>query len=70
MLDSDECPTGWVCFDTDLMRVSAAWTGDAVTAKSMAQSSYQHWWVKAKEGEDALPKPGGPVWLANGLYAG
>lgn len=60
----------WVCFDTDLLRVSAAWTGDPVTMKSMAQSSYQHWWVKAKEGESDLPKPGGPVWLANGLYAG
>ncbi|HEY1764337.1 MAG TPA: DUF6797 domain-containing protein [Opitutaceae bacterium] len=60
----------WVCFDTDLMRVSAAWTGDAVTPKSMAQSSYQHWWVKATEGEADLPKPGGPVWLANGIYPG
>src|SRR5579871_2355709 len=60
----------WVCFDTDLMRVAAAWTGDAVTPKSMAQSSYQHWWVKATEGEADLPKPGGPVWLANGIYPG
>jgi cytochrome c2 len=60
----------WACFDTDLMRLSAAWTGEAVTPKSMAQSSYQRWWIKATEGEAELPKPAGPVWLANGLYPG
>jgi mono/diheme cytochrome c family protein/DNA-binding beta-propeller fold protein YncE len=60
----------WVCFDTDLLRVSAAWTGGAVTAESMAQSSYLRWWHKSTEGEAHLPKPAGPVWLANGIYPG
>jgi hypothetical protein len=60
----------WACFDTDLMRVSAAWTGGAVTPESMAQSSYQRWWHKSMEGEEHLPRPAGPVWLANGIYPG
>jgi mono/diheme cytochrome c family protein len=60
----------WACFDTDLLRISAAWTGGAVTPKSMAQSSYQRWWIKSTEGEANLPKPAGPVWLANGVYPG
>jgi cytochrome c2 len=60
----------WACFDTDLLRISAAWTGEAVTAKSMAQISYQQWSQKSEEGQTDLPKPAGTVWLANGLYPG
>ncbi len=60
----------WACFDTDLMRISAAWTGGAVTPQSMAQTSYQRWWRKSTEGEGHLPSPVGPVWLANGVYPG
>jgi len=60
----------WACFDTDLLRVSAAWTGGAVTPESMAQASYQRWWRKSTEGEAHLPRPAGPVWLANGIYPG
>jgi mono/diheme cytochrome c family protein len=60
----------WACFDTDLMRISAAWTGGAVTPQSMAQTSYQRWWRKSDAGERHLPKPAGPVWLANGVYPG
>jgi hypothetical protein len=63
-------PSDWACFDTDLMRLSAAWTGGAVTPESMAQASYQKWWRKSTEGEDHLPMPAGPVWLANGVYPG
>ncbi len=60
----------WACFDTDLMRISAAWTGGAVTPQSMAQTSYQRWWRKSDSGEKHLPKAAGPVWLANGVYPG
>lgn len=63
-------PSAWACFDSDLLRVSAAWTGGAVTPESMAQASYQRWWRKSVDGEDHLPKPAGPVWLANGIYPG
>ena len=61
-----------VCFDPDLLRVSAAWTGEGVTPVSMAQISYQRWSDKSEvgEGDNALPRPVGKVWLANGIYPG
>src|SRR5438045_1087803 len=31
----------WACFDTDLLRISAIWTGQGVSAISMAQGSYR-----------------------------
>ena len=60
------------CFDTDLLRVSAVWTGEGVTPVSMAQISYYEWDNKSDvgEGENALPRPMGRVWLANGIYPG
>lgn len=60
----------WACFDTELLRISAAWTGGAVTPASMAQASYQLWSGKSRQGEDALPRPAGPVWWATGRYPG
>src|SRR5262245_20204975 len=32
----------WACFDTDLLRISAIWTGKGVTADSLAPLSYQN----------------------------
>jgi cytochrome c2 len=60
------------CFDLDLLRVSAVWTGEGVTPVSMAQISYQKWDDKSDvgEGDKALPRPIGHVWLANGIYPG
>ncbi len=60
----------WACFDTDLLRVSAIWSGDHVTAVSMAAGSYHNAGVKAPEGQGKLPGINGTTWLANGLYPG
>jgi hypothetical protein len=61
---------GWVCFDLDLLRVAAVWTGSGVTPVSMAQGSYHVAGRKAPEGQEALPEPVGTVWVANGIYPG
>lgn len=60
----------WACFDIDLLRVAAMWTGDAVTPVSMSQGSYHVSGLKAPAGQGKLPQPAGTVWLANGLYPG
>lgn len=60
----------WACFDTDLLRMSAIWTGQGVTPVSMAQGSYHIAGVKAPEGQENLPRPLGTTWLANGIYPG
>src|SRR3989442_5140879 len=60
----------WACFDTDLLRMSAMWTGKGVTPVSMAQGSYHVPGVKAQEGQEKLPQPVGTVWLVNGIYPG
>src|SRR5437867_1817521 len=39
----------WACFDTDLLRMSAIWTGKGVTPVSMAQGSYHVTGVKAQK---------------------
>ncbi len=59
----------WVCFDTDLLRVSAIWSGKEVTAEALAQLSYQ---VDRKTlgGQSKLPKPDGKIWMTNGVYPG
>src|SRR5437763_16461650 len=49
----NEC---WACFDPDLLRVSAIWTGHAVTAVSMSQISYRSPAAKATEGQKDLPR--------------
>ncbi|MSU37293.1 MAG: c-type cytochrome [Pedosphaera sp.] len=60
----------WACFDTDLLRMSALWTGQGVTPVSMSQCSYHVAGAKAPEGQEDLPKPLGTPWLANGIYPG
>lgn len=60
----------WACYDTDLLRVSAIWSGDHVTAVSMAAGSYHNAGDKAPEGQGKLPGINGTTWLANGLYPG
>ena len=60
----------WACFDTDLLRMSAIWTGKGVTSVSMAQASYHVAGAKAPEGQENLPRPLGTTWLANGIYPG
>ncbi len=60
----------WACFDIDLLRMSAIWTGPGVTPVSMAQGSYHVAGTKVPEGQEILPKPLGTPWLANGIYPG
>jgi cytochrome c2 len=60
----------WACFDTDLLRVSAIWTGQGVSPVSMAQGSYHRAGVKVPEGQGQLPQIAGTPWMANGIYPG
>ena len=60
----------WACFDTDLLRMSAVWTGQGVSAVSMSRISYHAYDTKAKEGEEILPQMTGAPWLVNGIYPG
>lgn len=60
----------WACFDVDLLRISALWTGPGLTPVSMSQGSYHAAGVKAPDGQRVLPEIQGDVWLANGVYPG
>ena len=60
----------WACFDTDLLRISAIWSGPGISATSMSRISYHSPGTKAIEGEDHLPQLLGEPWLANGIYPG
>lgn len=60
----------WVCFDTDLLRVSALWTGPGISPVGMAQGSYHVAGVKALEGQSRLPQLVGTPWVVNGIYPG
>jgi mono/diheme cytochrome c family protein len=60
----------WACFDTDLLRISAIWTGPGLTPVSMSQGSYHTAGLKAQEGQDKLPQMAGTPWLVNGIYPG
>ena len=60
----------WACFDTDLLRISAVWSGKGVTEDSIAPLSYQNKPLKTVGGQSKLPKPDGKVWLLNGVYPG
>ncbi len=59
----------WVGFDTDLLRVAAAWRGNAVTPKALAPGSYNEPDRKTQGGQSP-PEPDGKVWTANGIYPG
>jgi cytochrome c2 len=61
----------WACFDTELLRVAAIWSGSSngVTEAALAQTSYQKG-IKTIGGQSKLPKPDGKIWLTNGVYPG
>ena len=60
----------WACFDLDLLRISAIWTGDSVSPVSMAQISYHSAGAKAPEGQNHLPELVGEPLIATGIYPG
>ena len=60
----------WACFDIDLLRVSAMWSGKGVTPDALTQLSYQDKPLKTLGGQSKLPKPDGKIWLTNGVYPG
>jgi len=60
----------WACFDLELLRMSAIWTGQGVSAASMSEVSYHSAGVKAIEGQANLTQLLGTPWLANGIYPG
>src|SRR5260370_34624074 len=60
----------WACFDIDLLRMSAIWTGQGVSAVSMSQASYQSAGVKAIEGQANLTQLLGTPCLATGIEPG
>jgi glucose/arabinose dehydrogenase/mono/diheme cytochrome c family protein len=60
----------WACFDTDLLRVAAIWSGAGVTPVSMSQGSYHLPGEKAPEGQGRLPGIAGEPVAATGLYPG
>ena len=61
----------WVCFDTELLRVAAVWTGHGVTPEALGPLSYQEAGnFKTRGGQELLPKPDGKILLWNGFYPG
>lgn len=58
--------SAYACFDTDLLRWSAAWTGDFISLTGMAQISYNDFFNKKNQFPTVLGDPK----TATGLYAG
>ena len=56
----------YACFDTDLLRVAAAWHGPFMSLTTMAQVSYQKAFDKANQ----IPRLLGRPIVATGLYPG
>lgn len=56
----------YACFDTDLLRISAAWRGELVSLTTMAQISYQ----QAGNKNNAIPRVLGKGIVATGIYPG
>ena len=56
----------YACFDTDLLRISAAWRGAFVSMTTMAQVSYQEPGNK----NNAIPRILGKPVMATGVYPG
>jgi mono/diheme cytochrome c family protein len=56
----------YACFDTDLLRMSAAWRGEFVSLTTMAQISYQ----QAGNKNNAIPRVLGKGVIATGIYPG
>lgn len=60
----------WVCFDTDLLRVSAIWRGKGISDKALAYGSYHDGGRKTPGGQFPAPQPDGKFWLGNGIFPG
>ncbi len=61
----------WACFDTELLRLSAVWTGKGVTPEALGPLSYQEAGnFKTLGGQSKLPKPDGTLLLTSGVYPG
>ena len=61
----------WACFDTELLRISAIWTGKGVTPEALGPLSYQESGnYKTLGGQSKLPKPDGALMLTSGVYPG
>lgn len=62
----------WVCFDTDLLRLSLVWqgAGDGFTRVSMSAGSYHDETAKADPGQETLPQPVGEPRLATDIHPG
>jgi mono/diheme cytochrome c family protein/glucose/arabinose dehydrogenase len=56
----------YACFDTDLLRISAAWRGGFVSLTTMAQISYQEPFNKNNQ----IPRVLGTPIVATGIYPG
>ena len=56
----------YACFDTDLLRLSAAWHGQFMSLTTMAQVSYNQPFNK----NNAIPRVLGTPIVATGIYAG
>lgn len=56
----------YACFDTDMLRWSAAWTGDFLPMVTMAQISYRDFFNK----DNQIPYPLGQPKIATGVYPG
>ena len=56
----------YACFDTDLLRIAAAWRGEFVSLTTMAQISYQ----QAGNKNNAIPRVLGTPVVATGIYPG
>ncbi|MSU49208.1 MAG: hypothetical protein EXS37_09020 [Opitutus sp.] len=60
----------WACFDADLLRISAVWSGEPVTLVGLVPISYHVPGQTNFIPKIVLPRPNGRVWLANGIYPG
>ena len=60
----------WVCFDTDLLRISAVWVGQGVAPKAQAPFSYPDGKSKTPDGQNKLPTILGEIWTGSGIYPG
>lgn len=60
----------FVCFDTELLRVAAVWTGNFITPESIAMYSYPLPLRKMGAGQERLPRPQGELIAHTGLIAG
>ena len=58
------------CFDTDLLRLAAAWTGGSISMDGMATGSYHAEGKKAPSGQMLLPRILGEPICSNGVYPG